>query len=63
MTLRPAWRKSSHSGLADNSDCVEVARLAEGVGVRDSKLPEVGHLVVPVEVFADLLLRLKRSRG
>ncbi|WP_289009712.1 DUF397 domain-containing protein, partial [uncultured Thermomonospora sp.] len=32
----PAWRKSSYSG--DNGgDCIEVARLAEGVGIRDSK--------------------------
>jgi hypothetical protein len=29
------WRKSSKSGGADN--CVEVAELDDGVGVRDSK--------------------------
>ena len=32
----PIWRKSSHSG-GEGGNCVEVARLAPGVGVRDSK--------------------------
>ena len=27
MTPRARWRKSSYSGMTDNSDCVEVARL------------------------------------
>ncbi|MFI0372669.1 DUF397 domain-containing protein [Actinomadura sp. 1N219] len=31
-----AWRKSSHSG-PEQGDCVEVADLPSGVGVRDSK--------------------------
>ncbi|MFI0445812.1 DUF397 domain-containing protein [Actinomadura sp. 6N118] len=35
---RTAWRKSSHS-RPDGDDCVEVARLAEACGVRDSKDP------------------------
>ncbi|MBE1484633.1 DUF397 domain-containing protein [Plantactinospora soyae] len=30
------WWKSSHSG-GEGGNCVEVARLAPGVGVRDSK--------------------------
>ena len=33
------WRKSSHSGGTDNSECVEVAFTAQ-VAVRDSKNPE-----------------------
>lgn len=32
----PIWRKSSHSG-GEGGNCVEVARLAPEVGVRDSK--------------------------
>jgi len=32
-----AWRTSSHSG---SSDCVEVAVVAGGMAVRDSKDPE-----------------------
>jgi hypothetical protein len=31
----PTWRKSSYS--SDTANCVEVALLATGVGVRDSK--------------------------
>ena len=35
-----AWRKSSFSGQQDNSNCVEVASLADGGrAVRDSKNP------------------------
>ncbi|MFE2869168.1 DUF397 domain-containing protein [Embleya sp. NPDC059259] len=36
-TIRPAWRKSSHSGT-QGGDCVEVALLTTSVGVRDSKV-------------------------
>ncbi|MFK3983868.1 DUF397 domain-containing protein [Micromonospora sp. NPDC050397] len=43
---RAVWRKSSRSG-ANDSNCVEVAGLAEVVGVRDSK-----DVVGPVLVFA-----------
>ncbi|HEY7484053.1 MAG TPA: DUF397 domain-containing protein [Streptosporangiaceae bacterium] len=35
----PVWRKSSHSNT-QGGDCVEVARLAGGIGVRDSKNPD-----------------------
>lgn len=42
MTTRevkcPVWRKSSRSS-ASGSNCVEVAKLADAVGVRDSKDP------------------------
>jgi hypothetical protein len=56
------WRKSSHSGGGGSGgqDCVEVARLSEGVGLRDSKTPDAGHLRVSVESFADLVARAKR---
>jgi hypothetical protein len=33
----PRWRKSSRSGNVTN--CVEVAKLEQAVGVRDSKNP------------------------
>ncbi|MFC8722059.1 DUF397 domain-containing protein [Kitasatospora sp. NPDC057198] len=33
------WRKSSYS-LNENACCVEVADIAAGIGVRDSKDPE-----------------------
>ncbi|MDG9714537.1 DUF397 domain-containing protein [Streptomyces sp. DH10] len=53
LQLRSAtWRKSSYSG-STGGDCVEVADLgAPGVGVRDSKNPEVGILTVSPEAYA-----------
>ncbi|GAA2630000.1 DUF397 domain-containing protein [Actinomadura fulvescens] len=39
------WRKSSHSNT-QGGDCVELADLGEAVGVRDSKNPDAGHLVI-----------------
>ncbi|QFG24757.1 DUF397 domain-containing protein [Actinomadura sp. WMMB 499] len=52
------WRKSSHSDTSGN-ECVEVADLAVGLGVRDSKNPEGGHLTVSRRTFATLLSRIK----
>ncbi|HEY3607852.1 MAG TPA: DUF397 domain-containing protein [Pseudonocardiaceae bacterium] len=34
---REVWRKSSYSGGSGNTSCVEVAFVADAVGVRDSK--------------------------
>ncbi|TNY35524.1 DUF397 domain-containing protein [Thermomonospora catenispora] len=53
------WRKSSYSA-SNGGHCVEVARLAEDVGVRDSKNRERGHLTVSLAQFTALLTRLKR---
>ncbi|MFC5182758.1 DUF397 domain-containing protein [Actinomadura harenae] len=39
------WRKSSHSGH-EGGQCVEVADLTGSVGVRDSKAPDRGRLVL-----------------
>ena len=39
-----AWRKSSFS--SGSNACVEVAHDAEVVGVRDSKAPEAGALLI-----------------
>ncbi|MFI0454388.1 DUF397 domain-containing protein [Actinomadura sp. 6N118] len=55
------WRKSSQSLGEDNSNCVEIARLAEGIGVRDSKAPDAGDLALSTENFADLVARVKRA--
>jgi hypothetical protein len=57
---RPVWRKSSHSGT-QQGDCVEVADLPSGIGIRDSKDPHVGHLAITPDTFADLLARAKRN--
>ena len=44
MTHKPteqlAWRKSSFSNAA--GDCVEIADVADGVLIRNSKQPEAG---------------------
>jgi Domain of unknown function (DUF397) len=59
----PIWRKSSRSGTggAGGQDCVEVAALAEGRGIRDSKAPEAGHLTLTPDSFAHLITRAKRG--
>ncbi|WP_083733536.1 DUF397 domain-containing protein [Actinomadura sp. CNU-125] len=46
-----SWRKSSHSG-PNGGNCVELASLPDGVGVRDSKDPDG-----PVLLLAPAALR------
>ncbi|MFC4054236.1 DUF397 domain-containing protein [Actinomadura syzygii] len=54
------WRKSSYSGsTSTQSDCIEVAELGAGIGVRDSKAPSAGHLVLTPQAFADLVQQVK----
>lgn len=53
------WRKSSHSTEGTSDQCVEVASLANGVGVRDSKAPEAGYLALSPAAFAELVAWLK----
>ncbi|MER7546214.1 DUF397 domain-containing protein [Spirillospora sp. NPDC127506] len=56
------WRKSTHSGGADDEHCVELGRLSSGVGigVRDSKDPDGGHLTLSVAEFANLIEQVKQ---
>lgn len=51
------WRKSSYSGTQSN--CVEVGRSREVVGIRDTKDREGGHLAVPVSRFLDFIGAVK----
>ncbi|TDD79280.1 DUF397 domain-containing protein [Actinomadura rubrisoli] len=53
------WRKSSYSQGGGATDCVEVARLARCVGVRDSKDPSAPHLTLDRGELAVLLGRIK----
>jgi hypothetical protein len=56
------WRKSSYSGSANDDVCVELGRLAPGVGigVRDSKDPDGGHLTLTSIQFADVISQIKQ---
>ncbi|WP_339154939.1 DUF397 domain-containing protein [Actinomadura luteofluorescens] len=55
------WRKSTHSGGVDDKACVELGRLARGVGVRDSKDPGGGYLTLSGAQFTNLIARLKQD--
>lgn len=56
------WRKSTHSSGVNDEDCVELGRLVSGagIGVRDSKDPDGGHLTLSVAKFAGLIGQIKR---
>ncbi|MFG2007057.1 DUF397 domain-containing protein [Spirillospora sp. NPDC048911] len=53
------WRKSSFS--TDNGgNCVEVAAVADGIAVRDSKDPQGPALALAPEAWRALTAELKR---
>ncbi|WP_242884262.1 DUF397 domain-containing protein [Actinomadura litoris] len=54
------WRKSTYSGGVSDEACVELGRLSSGVGVRDSKDPEGGHIGLSIADFSMLVDELKR---
>ncbi|MFI0366839.1 DUF397 domain-containing protein [Actinomadura sp. 1N219] len=55
------WRKSTHSSGVDDQHCVELGRLAPGIGMRDSKDPDAGHLTLTLAQFAGLLEQIKQD--
>ncbi|MBO2458008.1 DUF397 domain-containing protein [Actinomadura violacea] len=55
------WRKSSHSGTATDEVCVELGRLDQGIGVRDSKDPDGGYLTSRLRSSLTSSLRLGRT--
>ncbi len=57
--MAPAWRKSSRSGSGAQSDCVELAVLNDGIGIRDSKSPTGPHLTLSAQSFTQLMRTLK----
>ncbi|GAA2157264.1 DUF397 domain-containing protein [Actinomadura napierensis] len=59
--MPPVWRKSSRS-TNQGGECVEVAALSNVIGVRDSKQPDGGHLVLTTAEFAAVLRRLKDAK-
>lgn len=61
--MNTTWRKSSYSTTVDDNACVELARFAGAVGVRDSKHPEAGHLELEVRRFGALVAGIRRGVG
>ncbi|WP_024934740.1 MULTISPECIES: DUF397 domain-containing protein [Actinomadura] len=55
------WRKSSYSGSSNDEMCVEVAELASGIGIRDSRNPHAGLLDVSSAEFAVLVRQIKKG--
>lgn len=55
---RATWRKSSRSS-GNGGNCIEVADLSSGIGVRDSKDPEGPKLVISRDEFASLVAGLR----
>ncbi|MWA01927.1 DUF397 domain-containing protein [Actinomadura sp. LD22] len=53
------WRKSSYSGSSNDEMCVEVAELMSGIGIRDSRDPDGGRLVVDRVRLGSLLRAIK----
>jgi hypothetical protein len=56
------WRKSSHSGGANDATCVEVAGLPGAVGMRDSKAPDGDRLALSEAAFGHLMEQIKQGR-
>ena len=54
------WRKSTHSSGVNDEDCVELGQLSSGIGVRDSKNPDGGHLTLTTAEFADLIKQIRQ---
>ncbi|WP_141579196.1 DUF397 domain-containing protein [Actinomadura sp. WMMA1423] len=54
------WRKASRSNASGN-ECVEVAALPEGRGIRDSKAPDAGHLTLSPRSFTQVIASAKRG--
>lgn len=62
MEGRLTWRKASRSGNG-GGECVEVGTASDGSaqGIRDSKRPHDGHLVVTAATFGELLASIRNG--
>jgi len=52
------WRKSLRSDEQGGA-CVELAKISDIVGIRDSKRPLSGHLTITTRTFSGLITHLK----
>jgi hypothetical protein len=57
-----AWRRSSHSGGDNGSQCVEVAVFADRAGLRDSKMAAAPALVFPVGTVTAFIAAAGRGK-
>jgi Domain of unknown function (DUF397) len=53
------WRKSSRS--ATQGECVEIAQTLTATGIRDSKNPTMGCLILTPAQWAGFLARVKNG--
>ncbi len=58
--IQPIWRKSRKSGM--NGECVELARLAGDIAVRDSKAPPGGILKFRPDSWRAFLAEVRHGR-
>ncbi|TDC67841.1 DUF397 domain-containing protein [Actinomadura sp. GC306] len=57
--MSPTWRKAPQSD--DYGNCIELAALAGAVAIRDSKAPDVGHLILTPRAFVRLLAHVRQG--
>lgn len=60
MTGTPIWRKSSYSGVETN--CVEVAPMPGGTGIRDSKNINGGELRATGRAWRSFVAAVRTER-
>jgi hypothetical protein len=54
------WRKSTYS--ADTANCVEVAEMANGIAVRDSKNPDGQILSYTIASWREFIADVRQGR-
>jgi uncharacterized protein DUF397 len=60
LAIAGPWHKSSHSGSGNN--CVEVAPVAGGCAVRDSKDPHGARLAFAADAWKAFVADIKHGR-
>ena len=60
-TSGAVWRRSSHSGGDNGSQCVEVAVLTHRAAIRDSKMPAAPALAFPTATLTAFVAAAKRG--